>query len=310
MTERSLSDATDAARVQRSFRELDRTPFGTLYLVGTPIGNLEDMSYRAVHILKEADWIAAEDTRQSRKLLTHFDIPGKLVSYHEHNKEKSGEAILEKLAAGETVALVSDAGLPAISDPGADLAAAAIERGISVVPIPGPNAALTALIASGLPSGAFTFLGFLPREKKKATPILRSWEKHPATLIFYEAPHRIGATLRLLLEEWGDRRAVLARELTKRYEEFARGTLSSCLRHVEEHGPMGEYCLLIDGYAGGEEEGEESAWWAELSPDEHVAAYESQHGLAHKEALKRAATDRGVPKRELYNAIHQDKPEA
>lgn len=309
MTE-SAVDAKNAAQVQRSFRDAERTPYGTLYLVGTPIGNLEDMSYRAVHILKEADWIAAEDTRQSRKLLTHFDIPGKLVSYHEHNKEKSGEALLERLAAGDNVALVSDAGLPAISDPGADLAASAIERGIPVVPIPGPNAALTALIASGLPTTAFTFVGFLPREKKKAASALRIWEKHPATLIFYEAPHRIAATLRLLLDAWGDRRAVLARELTKRYEEFARGTLSSCLRHVEENGPMGEYCLLVDAYDGASETEERDEWWADLTPAAHVEAYETRHGLSHKEALKRAAADRGLPKRELYNAIHQDKTEA
>jgi len=294
------------ARVQRSFKGEERPTFGTLYLVGTPIGNLDDMSVRAVNILKEANWIAAEDTRQTRKLLTHFDIPGRLVSYHEHNKEKSGESLIEKLIAGETVALVSDAGLPAISDPGADVAAAAIERGIPVVPIPGPNAALTALIASGLPTDRFTFVGFLPREKKKTAAELARWARHPATMIFYEAPHRVVATLRLMLEAWGDRRCVLARELTKRYEEFARGTLASCLRHVEENGPLGEYCVLVEGAAdAGTDEEPTAAWWAELDPAEHVAAYEERDGVTHKEALKLAAADRGVPKRELYNAIHQ-----
>jgi len=295
--------------VQRSFRSEDRSGYGTLYLVGTPIGNLEDMTFRAIHILKEADWIAAEDTRQTRKLLTHFDIPGKLVSYHEHNKEKSGESLLDKLLRGETVALVSDAGLPAISDPGADVAAAAIERGIPVVPVPGPNAALTALIASGLRTEAFTFIGFLPREKKKAAAKLETWRRHPATLIMYEAPHRVAATLRLLLETFGDRRAALARELTKRYEEFARGTLSSCLAFVEAQGAMGEYVVIVEGYEpsdDGRDEDGEPAWWAALTPEAHVDFYEREQGLPHKEAIRKAAADRQMPKRELYNAIHRE----
>jgi 16S rRNA (cytidine1402-2'-O)-methyltransferase len=305
-----MTDSKDEARIQRSFRGEGQTPYGTLYIVGTPIGNLDDITFRAIHILKEATWIAAEDTRQTRKLLTHFDIPGKLLSYHEHNKTKSGEALLDKLLAGETVALVSDAGLPAISDPGADIVASAVERGIPVVPIPGPNAALTALIASGLPTDGFTFVGFLPREKKKASETLAKWRRHPATLLFYEAPHRVEATLKLMLESWGDRRCVLARELTKRYEEFARGTISSCLRHVETTGPMGEYCVIVEGAAEGEGADEEAApWWTDLTPEEHVAAYEAKEGLPHKEALKKAATDRNVPKRDLYNAIHQGKSE-
>jgi len=305
-----MTEREEEARVQRSFRDEGRTPYGTLYLVGTPIGNLDDMTYRAVHILKEATWIAAEDTRQTRKLLTHFDIPGKLVSYHEHNKAKSGEALLDKLLAGDTVALVSDAGLPAISDPGADIVAEAIERGVNVVPIPGPNAALTALIASGLSTEAFTFVGFLPRDKRKAAETLGRWKRQPATLLFYEAPHRVEATLKLMLEAWGDRRCVLARELTKRFEEFARGTIAGCLRHVEASGPMGEYCILVEGAAedSGGDDGEK-LWWTDLSPAEHVAAYEQRYGLPHKEALKKAAVDRNMPKRDIYNAIHQDRPE-
>lgn len=298
----------ETLQIQRSFQSETKQRSGTLYIVGTPIGNLEDMTFRAVRILKEAAWIAAEDTRQTRKLLTYFDIPGKLVSYHEHNKDKSGQDLIEKLRSGEDVALVSDAGLPAISDPGADLVHQAVDIGIPVVPIPGPNAALTALIASGLPTESFTFLGFLPREKKKMKGVLEEWQHHPSTLLFYEAPHRIVATLKSMLEAWGDRRAVLARELTKRYEEFARGTVSTCLRHVEEHGPMGEYCLIVEGGLGQPESAEEeSAWWGSLSPEEHVEAYERQHGLDRKEALKKAASDRNVPKRELYNAIHQQK---
>lgn len=295
-------------QVQRSFPDAAHASSGTLYVVGTPIGNLEDITFRAVRILKEAAWIAAEDTRQTRKLLTHFNIQGRLVSYHEHNKEKSGQALMEKLHSGEDVALVSDAGLPAISDPGADLVRLAIENRIPVVPIPGPNAALTALVASGLAADTFTFLGFLPREKKAKKEMLERWKHHPSTMLLYEAPHRMEATLRSLLEIWGDRKAVMARELTKRYEEFARGTLSQCLRHVQEHGALGEYCLLVEGStADPETTGQDKAWWALLSPREHIEAYEREHGLTHKEALKRAAADRKVPKRELYNLIHQER---
>jgi 16S rRNA (cytidine1402-2'-O)-methyltransferase len=293
-------------QTQRSFRDAGQSPYGMLYLVGTPIGNLEDMSFRAVKILQEAAWIAAEDTRQTRKLLTHFDIPGnKLLSYHEHNKEKSGAVLVEKLLAGETIALVSDAGLPAISDPGADIVEAAIREGIAVIPIPGPNAALTALIASGLPTDAFTFIGFLPREKKKIAAVLNQWKSHSATMIFYEAPHRIAATLTLMSEYWGERRAVMARELTKRYEEFTRGTLASCLAHIEEHGPMGEYCLLVEGNVEADVQAPEELWWSALTPEQHVQVYE-ERGVQHKEAIKKAAADRNMPKRELYNAIHQE----
>lgn len=297
-------------RLQRSSPQGGEPAPGTLYLVGTPIGNLDDMSWRAVHILKEATWIAAEDTRRTRKLLTHFDISGKLVSYHEHNRRESGKALLEKLRAGDSVALVSDAGMPAVSDPGAELAAAAIDEGFAVVPVPGPNAALTALIASGLPTNAFVFLGFLPREKKKAIEELGKWRRVQATILFYEAPHRLAATLRVLLKEWGDRPCVLARELTKRYEEFARGTLSSCLAHVECEGAKGEYVVVVGGADDADDVPNEEAsqpWWSGLTVAEHVAAYETKEGLDRKEALKRAAGDRNVPKRELYDQLHRGR---
>lgn len=304
MAERSATES--AAQVQRSFREGKAAQRGTLYLVGTPIGNLEDMTYRAVHILKEVDWIAAEDTRQTRKLLTHFDIQAKLLSYHEHNKRGSGEALLAKLLEGESVALVSDAGLPAISDPGADLAAAAIESGVPVVPVPGANAALTALIASGLPPAPFVFIGFLPRDKKKSAAELDRWRRTPATLILYEAPHRVEATLQLLQEGFGSRRCVLARELTKRYEEFARGTIAECLEFVRSAGAKGEYVLLVEGADdAAANASDEPNWWEGLSASEHIAAYEARDGLTAKEALKRAAVDRNVPKRELYREIHR-----
>lgn len=294
--------------VQRSFSTGEngtaRRRIGTLYLVGTPIGNLDDMTFRAVSTLKEASWIAAEDTRQTKKLLNHFEIPARLLSYHEHNKDKSGAAIIGRLQEGEDVALVSDAGLPAISDPGADLVEEAVRLGIPVVPIPGPNAGLSALIASGLPTDRFTFLGFLPREKKKAAGVLEQWKANPATMIFYEAPHRVAATLRLILDLWGDRRLTMARELTKRYEEFARGTVSSCLTHLEANSPIGEYCLIVEGgsYVAAES-GDNPPWWSDLSAEEHVSRYESEKGLTRKDAIKQAAADRNVPKRDIYNEV-------
>jgi 16S rRNA (cytidine1402-2'-O)-methyltransferase len=277
---------------------------GTLYLVGTPIGNLDDISFRAVSVLKEVSLIAAEDTRQTRKLLNHFQISTRLFSYHEHNKERSGAAILSRLQEGDSVALVSDAGLPAISDPGAELVEEAARQEISVVPIPGPNAALSALIASGLPTDRFTFLGFLPREKKKAAAVLEQWRRHPATVIFYEAPHRVIATLQLFHSIWGDRRIVLARELTKRYEEFVRGGVADCIAYLEITPPLGEYCLIVEGASEEEAGGGEAdrAWWSDLTKEEHVNRYEAE-GMSRKDAIKQAAADRNIPKRELYNEI-------
>ena len=196
---------------------------GTLYLVGTPIGNLEDMTFRAVRTLKEVDLIAAEDTRQTRKLLTHYEISTRLVSYHEHNKEASGNELLRLLEEGQSIALVSDAGLPAISDPGADLVADAVKRSIAVVPIPGANAALSALIVSGLPTDRFLFVGFPPRDRKPLTAWLDRLYKENATIICYESPHRVAKTLAAMLEQWGDRPIAMVRELTKRHEEVARG---------------------------------------------------------------------------------------
>ena len=207
--------------VQQSYADRGAGSPGSLYLVATPIGNLEDMTYRAVRILQECDIIAAEDTRQSRKLLTHFEIPAKpLFSYHEHNKAASGPEIIRYIIEGKNVALVSDAGLPAISDPGSDLVSLAIEAGISVIPIPGANAALSALIVSGLPTERFTFIGFLPRERKDIVQQLQALQSAQGTLLFYESPHRVKKTLEILQEVLGNRKVTLARELTKRYEEL------------------------------------------------------------------------------------------
>lgn len=274
---------------------------GRLYLVGTPIGNLEDMTFRAIRILKEAEWIAAEDTRQTRKLLTHYEIPGRVVSYHEHNKAESGPELIRKLLQGETVALVSDAGLPAISDPGADLARAAIEAGIPVIPVPGANAALSALIISGLSTESFKFVGFLPRIKKKRAEVLEGLKTEPATLIFYESPHRLEKMVQHMLELWGDRQIALVRELTKKYEEVARGKLSEIIPWLKERPPLGEYCVLAQGYDGIAAE-TETEWWKPLTIESHVEHYTCQ-GLSRKEALKQTAIDRNVPKREVYNQL-------
>lgn len=276
---------------------------GSLYLVATPIGNLEDMTYRAVRTLKECDIIAAEDTRQTRKLLSHFEItPSMLFSYHEHNKTASGPELIRYIIEGKNLALVSDAGLPAISDPGADLVALAVTHGIPVIPVPGANAALSALIASGLPTSSFTFIGFLPRERKDIRTVLSSLRAAQGTLLFYESPHRVTKTLAHLQEAFGNRRVTLARELTKRYEEFLRGTLEECLSWLEEHPPLGEYVIVLEGESKEEAELAESSWWRELEIEAHVAHYEAS-GVTRKEAMKKAASDRGLSKRDVYNAL-------
>ncbi|UVI30345.1 16S rRNA (cytidine(1402)-2'-O)-methyltransferase [Paenibacillus spongiae] len=295
--QRSFSRGSESAAAERS---------GTLYLVGTPIGNLEDMTFRAIRTLKEVDIIAAEDTRQTRKLLTHYEIATRLVSYHEHNKQASGIELIRLLMEGQSIALVSDAGLPAISDPGADLVASAVEHHISVVPIPGANAALSALIISGQPTDRFSFVGFPPRDRKPLAQWLQQLRKQEGTLICYESPHRVGKTLAAMHENWGDRPIAMVRELTKRHEEAVRGTITECLQWLEENPAMGEYCLVIAGYDGtvtgeGQEE-EDRPWWKGLELSEHVSRYEEQTG-DRREAIKKAAQDLGLPKRDVYNEL-------
>ncbi|MWV47592.1 16S rRNA (cytidine(1402)-2'-O)-methyltransferase [Paenibacillus sp. HJL G12] len=288
---------------QSSFQEQSNNSRGSLYLVGTPIGNLEDMTFRAIRTLKECDIIAAEDTRQTRKLLTHFEIsPQLLFSYHEHNKSASGPELIRYIIEGKNLALVSDAGLPAISDPGADLVKLAIAEGINVIPIPGANAALTSLIASGLPTERFTFIGFLPRERKDVEKVLQSFRASQGTLLFYESPHRVIKTLNAILSVYGNRQVVLARELTKRYEEFVRGSVEECLEYLQEHPPLGEYCMVVEGTSVEEEQEQLAAWWQNLTVEEHVAHYETE-GHPRKEAMKKTAGDRGVSKRDIYNAL-------
>lgn len=288
--------------IQNSYRQ-DKAA-GKLYLVGTPIGNLEDMTFRAIRILKEVQIIAAEDTRQTRKLLTHFEINTRLVSYHEHNKQASGPELIRLLQSGESIALVSDAGLPAICDPGSDLVKQAIEAHIDVIPIPGANAALSALIVSGISTERFTFLGFLPRERKPLLQELQALQQGKETLIFYESPHRIVKTLEAMLEVWSpSRQMCMMRELTKKFEEAVRGTLQECFDYLKGNPPQGEYCIVVEGSTASETEAA-IVWWEAFSPEEHVEHYTTQ-GLDRKEAIKRAAADRQMPKRELYNYLHQ-----
>lgn len=279
---------------------------GILYLVPTPIGNLEDMSFRAIRILKEADYIAAEDTRNSKKLCHYFEIDTPLMSYHEHNKETSGWKIIQLLKEGAKIALISDAGLPTISDPGFELVVTAVEEQLTVVPLPGANAALTALIASGLSTQPFYFFGFLDRQKKEKRKQLEQLREIQATTIIYEAPHRLKETLILINEVMGDRNIALCRELTKRYEEFIRGTVSELIGWATEDVVRGEFCLIIEK---GEliTNQETSLWWEELSALEHVKHYIAVKGLSSKEAIKQTAKDRNVNKRDIYHIYHVEE---
>ncbi|RKP45463.1 16S rRNA (cytidine(1402)-2'-O)-methyltransferase [Cohnella endophytica] len=294
----------EKASVQKSFAPLDAP--GTLYLVATPIGNLEDMTFRAIRTLKEVQLIAAEDTRQTRKLLTHFEIQNRLVSYHEHNREASGPELIRLLSEGQHIALVSDAGIPAISDPGADLVRDAVAQGIPVVPIPGANAALSGLIMSGLPTNRFLFLGFPPRDRKSLNKLLDGLERESGTLLFYESPHRLKKTLAVVAERWADRKIAIVRELTKRHEEAIRGSVAACLARIEEVPLLGECCLIIEG--AGEQEGNttdeagQGQWWASVTLEQHVAHYENLQ-QSRKEAMKSVAADRGVSRRDVYQAL-------
>ncbi|MED1603463.1 16S rRNA (cytidine(1402)-2'-O)-methyltransferase [Alkalihalophilus marmarensis] len=283
---------------QASFR--GDTQVGVIYLVPTPIGNLEDMTYRAIRTLKEADYIAAEDTRQSKKLCNHFEITTPLVRYDEHNKDKAGNMLIEKVKEGKTIALVSDAGMPAISDPGHDLVKLAIGEDISVISLPGPNAALTSLIASGLNTESFFFAGFLPRQKKNRTETLEELKPIKATLMFYEAPHRLKETLEAMHQTLGNRKITICRELTKKFEEYQRGTLEEAVEWCKTGTVKGEFCLIVEGLT---EEIKEDKWWDKLDLNQHVEHYIAL-GMPSKIAIKQVAADRNLPKREVYQAYH------
>lgn len=287
---------------QKSFEKEGIEP--ALYLVPTPIGNLEDMSFRALRILKEADVIAAEDTRNTKKLCNYFDITTPIVSYHEHNKENSGKHMLDRLRSGQVIALVSDAGLPTISDPGYELVKDAIAEHFKVIPLPGANAALTALIASGLLPQPFYFYGFLQRGAKQKKEELERLKRIDVTWIIYEAPHRLKETLKYMLDILGDRKIVLCRELTKKFEEFIRGTISEALAWATESEVRGEFCLIIEGAIVEEEE---EQWWSSYNIVDHVNYYIETNHINSKDAIKQVAKDRGMQKRDVYQAYHVEE---
>lgn len=281
---------------------------GILYLVATPIGNLEDMTFRAVTILKEVDLIAAEDTRQSIKLLKHFNIDTDMTSYHDHNKEQKGEKLIAMLKQGKNIALISDAGTPGISDPGEDLVRLCHEEGISVSACPGCVAGIMGLILSGFTTGRFVFEGFLPVNRKRKKERLQSLQTEVRTIIFYEAPHKLLTTLEDILEQLGNRRITLARELTKRYEEIKQTRVEEAVQFYQNQSPKGEFVLILEGMDYKEKEEIEQKQWEDMSVIDHISYYEQQ-GINRKEALKAVAKDRGMSKREIYKIQLQEQNE-
>ncbi|WP_404446772.1 16S rRNA (cytidine(1402)-2'-O)-methyltransferase [Sutcliffiella horikoshii] len=286
---------------QNSFNESYNQ--GRLYLIPTPIGNLEDITFRCLRMLKEVDYIAAEDTRNTKKLCNYFEITTPLISYHEHNKEQSGRKIIDLLKEGKDIGLVSDAGMPSISDPGYEIVVEALEEKLYVVPLPGANAALTALIASGLVSQPFYFYGFLDRQKKEKKKELERLKKFTDTFILYESPHRLKDTLSLMHDILGNRSIVVSRELTKKFEEFTRGSISEVLALYEEQGIKGECCIIIEG-SSEEADDDTESWWQDLSILEHVQQVMEAEGCSSKEAIKQVSKERNLPKRDVYQAFH------
>lgn len=278
--------------------EKNKTVDGTLYLVSTPIGNMSDITYRAVKVLSEVDFVAAEDTRNSARLLRFFGISKELVSYHEHNKKSRGEEILTRLQNGESCALVTDAGTPAVSDPGEDLVRLCTENGVPVTAAPGVSAAVTALTLSAINTRRFVFEGFLPAEKSERRERLDAIKDETRTIILYEAPHKLKRTLTDLSSALGDRRVSLCRELTKLNEEISRTTLNEAVAFYNVSEPRGEYVLILEGAHPSNVVG---AAWGYMSVSEHVDGYIAD-GMSKADAIKRAAKDRGVPKNVVYNA--------
>lgn len=275
---------------------------GVLFLVSTPIGNLEDITLRALRVLREADIIAAEDTRQTLKLLNHFEIKKPLVSYYEHNKTLKGNYLIALLNEGKNIALVSDAGTPGISDPGEDLVKLAIENDIKVTAIPGPVAAITGLIMSGMPTGRFVFEGFITVNKRSRKERIQSLKNEVRTIVLYEAPHKLLCTLKDLYEILGERKIVLARELTKRFEETIRCTLSEAIEFYEKTPPKGEFVLILEGLEEAQLIETEQKKWDSLTLEQHMEVY-LHKGLDKKEAMKKVAEDRGISKRDVYNGL-------
>ncbi len=276
---------------------------GTLYLCATPIGNLEDMTFRVIRILKEVDLIAAEDTRNSIKLLNHFDIKTPMTSYHEYNKMEKGHKLIEKLREGTNIALITDAGTPGISDPGEELVKMCYEAGIEVTSLPGPAACITALTLSGLSTRRFAFEAFLPVDKKERQAILSELKEETRTMILYEAPHRLVRTLRELQEVFGgDRKLTVCRELTKKHETAFQTTFEEAVGYYESTEPKGECVLVVEGKSREQIRQEAVDKWEEMSLSEHMDYYTGQ-GIDKKEAMKRVAKDRGMAKRDVYKAL-------
>lgn len=272
---------------------------GKLFLCATPIGNLKDMTPRVAETLQQADVIAAEDTRNSIKLLNHFGISTPMTSYHEYNKIDKAKSLIAQIKEGKNVALITDAGTPAISDPGEVLVQMCHDEGVLVTSLPGPAACITALTLSGLSTRRFCFEGFLPSDKKEKKMVLEELKEESRTMILYEAPHHLKRTLGELYETVGNRRITLCRELTKKFETIMPTTLEGALKFYEEEDPRGEYVLVLEGKSLAEKKKEKEAGWQEMSIEEHMAYYEKQ-GLERKEAMKQTAKDRGVPKRDIY----------
>ncbi|WP_080871831.1 16S rRNA (cytidine(1402)-2'-O)-methyltransferase [Oceanobacillus timonensis] len=291
--------------IQNSYRPQEHA---ALYVVPTPIGNLEDMTFRAIRILKECALIAAEDTRNTKKLLHYFEIHTPLISYHEHNHQDREKQLLDKIRYGESIAVVSDAGMPAISDPGSELVQAAVREGLDVIVLPGANAALVALVGSGLTAQPFTFYGFLPRKKKDKKETLEKLKLLNATLIFYESPYRIKDTLEAMEEVLGDRQAAIGREISKKFEEFVRGSIQELFSWSKKNEMRGEFVLVIEGQneAASAYVEQEWEWWQDLSVKEHVEVLMNKEHLSSKEAIKKAAVERKLPKREVYQSYHID----
>lgn len=279
---------------------------GTLYLCATPIGNLEDMTFRVIRTLKEVDLIAAEDTRNSIKLLNHFEIQTPMTSYHEYNKYEKGRKLVEKLLEGQNIALITDAGTPGISDPGEELVKMCYESGIPVRSLPGAAACITALTISGLSTRRFAFEAFLPSDKKEREQILKEMETETRTMIVYEAPHRLVKTLKLFLERLGNRKITVCRELTKRHETALAVTLEEAVAHYEANPPKGECVLVIEGKSREEAREEERKQWEEMTIEDHMEVYTKQ-GMDKKSAMKAVAKDRGVSKRDIYQYLESRK---
>lgn len=275
---------------------------GTLYLCATPIGNLGDMTPRVIETLREVDMIAAEDTRNSIKLLNYFEIKTPMTSYHEYNKIEKADQIVAWIREGKNIALVTDAGTPAVSDPGEVLVAKCMEAGVPVTSLPGCCACITALTLSGLPTRRFCFEGFLPADKKERKLVLEELKRETRTIVLYEAPHHLKKTLRQLFEELGQRRITLCRELTKRFETVFATTLEDVQLYYKENEPKGEYVLVLEGQSRKCRQQEEQAEWEILSIEEHMKIYEDQ-GMEKKAAMKRVASDRGISKRDVYQAL-------